>query len=122
MQARELRKTCHLNLAAVKVKQGKWKEVVSNCSKVLEADGDNIKALYRRAQAYLSTQVRGGFEGSVGEGKVRWGIYLSMQVWVGCGGGPGWVGDVPPRTGVAQHVGVCWKRDWSLVADVAHGW
>lgn len=68
MQARELRKTCHLNLAAVKVKQGKWKEVVSNCSKVLEADGDNIKALYRRAQAYLSTQVCGGCEGSVGEG------------------------------------------------------
>ena len=43
--------------SCLQVKQSQWQDVVKNCDKVLEADADNIKALYRRAQAYLNTQV-----------------------------------------------------------------
>ncbi|KAG1681124.1 hypothetical protein FOA52_015566 [Chlamydomonas sp. UWO 241] len=52
--ARELRKSCHLNLAAVRVKQARWKDCVAACDKVLESDPDNIKGLFRRAQGYIS--------------------------------------------------------------------
>lgn len=54
--SKELKKSCWLNLAAVYLKQGNKKKVLENCNKVLEVDGSNIKALYRRASAYLSAQ------------------------------------------------------------------
>ena len=54
--ARDVRKTCQLNLAAVHLKTKDFKKVVENCSKVIEIDGSNVKALYRRAQAYCETQ------------------------------------------------------------------
>eukprot|EP01025_Chloroclados_australasicus_P048566 TRINITY_DN5505_c0_g1_i1.p1 TRINITY_DN5505_c0_g1~~TRINITY_DN5505_c0_g1_i1.p1 ORF type:complete len:587 (-),score=135.63 TRINITY_DN5505_c0_g1_i1:292-2052(-) len=55
-EAREVRKSVHLNLAACLLKEQDWKEVVKNCDKVLDKDSENVKALYRRAQAYLGTK------------------------------------------------------------------
>jgi len=54
--SRDIRKSSHLNIAAAHLKKEDWKEVVKHCEKVLEIESDNIKALYRRAQAYLHTQ------------------------------------------------------------------
>jgi hypothetical protein len=50
--AKDIKKTCQLNLAAVYLKTKEYKRVVEQCSKVLEAESGNVKALYRRAQAY----------------------------------------------------------------------
>eukprot|EP01026_Neomeris_dumetosa_P027847 TRINITY_DN225_c1_g1_i1.p1 TRINITY_DN225_c1_g1~~TRINITY_DN225_c1_g1_i1.p1 ORF type:complete len:578 (+),score=125.51 TRINITY_DN225_c1_g1_i1:85-1818(+) len=54
--AKEVRKSTHLNLAASLLKLEQWKEALKNCDKVLEKESDNVKALYRRAQAYLGTK------------------------------------------------------------------
>ncbi|KAF8016238.1 hypothetical protein BT93_H1674 [Corymbia citriodora subsp. variegata] len=52
-QAKTLKITCNLNNAACKLKLKDFKEAEKLCTKVLEADGRNVKALYRRAQAYI---------------------------------------------------------------------
>lgn len=55
-QSKDLKKSCWLNLAAVQLKLKDYTDVKSNCGKVLQVDPSNIKALYRRAQAYVATQ------------------------------------------------------------------
>lgn len=45
---------CRLNLAACQIKMGHHQHVVTNCTHALEFDPTNVKALYRRAQAYAS--------------------------------------------------------------------
>ncbi|KAL6188890.1 hypothetical protein ACLB2K_040281 [Fragaria x ananassa] len=52
-QAKVLKITCNLNDAACKLKLKKYKEAEKLCTKVLELDSRNVKALYRRAQAYI---------------------------------------------------------------------
>ncbi|CAN4090805.1 unnamed protein product [Withania somnifera] len=52
-QAKLLKVSCNLNDAACKLKLKEYKEAVKLCSKVLEIDSKNVKALYRRAQAYI---------------------------------------------------------------------
>lgn len=53
--ARDIKKSCNLNLAAAHLKLGNPVEARKAADKVLERDGGNLKALYRRAQAYLAT-------------------------------------------------------------------
>ncbi|XP_057549752.1 70 kDa peptidyl-prolyl isomerase-like [Amaranthus tricolor] len=53
--AKALLVSCNLNNAACKLKLEDYVEVASLCSKVLELDPCNVKALYRRSQAYLQT-------------------------------------------------------------------
>jgi len=55
-QAAELKKACNLNLAAARLRTGDWRGVVTAADKVLERDGLNVKALFRRAQARLALQ------------------------------------------------------------------
>ena len=50
---RYLKCTCYLNLAAEQLIHGQYEFVVENCTQALELDSNNIKALYRRGQAYL---------------------------------------------------------------------
>lgn len=45
-----------LNLAACQLQLGQHGHVVSNCSKVLEVEPNNLKGLYRRAKALLATK------------------------------------------------------------------
>lgn len=52
-QSKVLKISCKLNNAACKLKLKDYKEAEKLCSKVLELDGQNVKALYRRAQAYI---------------------------------------------------------------------
>ncbi|MQL90773.1 hypothetical protein Taro_023376 [Colocasia esculenta] len=52
-QSKVLKVTCNLNNAACKLKLKDYKEAVKLCTKVLEIDSRNVKALYRRAQAYI---------------------------------------------------------------------
>nr|XP_043612277.1 peptidyl-prolyl cis-trans isomerase FKBP62-like [Erigeron canadensis] len=52
-QARVLKISCNLNNAACKLKLRDYKQAVKLCTKVLDADSKNVKALYRRAQAYI---------------------------------------------------------------------
>ncbi|KDP32575.1 hypothetical protein JCGZ_13125 [Jatropha curcas] len=52
-QTKALKITCKLNNAACKLKLKDYKEAVKLCTKVLELDIRNVKALYRRAQAYI---------------------------------------------------------------------
>ncbi|KAL7134272.1 hypothetical protein ABFS83_11G015500 [Erythranthe nasuta] len=54
-QANSLRLSCYLNEAACKLKIGEYKEVTKLCTKVLELDPYNVKALFRRSQAYMGT-------------------------------------------------------------------
>ncbi|GJT04949.1 rotamase FKBP 1 [Tanacetum coccineum] len=53
-QARALIASCSLNDAACKLKLKDYKEAVKLCTKVLEIESKNVKALYRRAQAYIN--------------------------------------------------------------------
>lgn len=53
---KDLRRTAWLNLAAVELKRERWADARKHCSKVLEADPSNVKALYRRAQALVGLQ------------------------------------------------------------------
>lgn len=48
-----LKISCNLNNAACKLKLRDYKQAVKLCTKVLDADSKNVKALYRRAQAYI---------------------------------------------------------------------
>ncbi|WOK94503.1 70 kDa peptidyl-prolyl isomerase-like [Canna indica] len=52
-QSKALKAACNLNNAACKLKLKDYKETVKLCTKVLEIEGRNVKALYRRAQAYI---------------------------------------------------------------------
>ncbi|XP_022869959.1 70 kDa peptidyl-prolyl isomerase-like [Olea europaea var. sylvestris] len=52
-QAEVLKITCNLNIAACKLKLKDYKEAERLCTEVLEIDSKNVKALYRRAQAYI---------------------------------------------------------------------
>ncbi|KAF8006789.1 hypothetical protein BT93_K0949 [Corymbia citriodora subsp. variegata] len=52
-QAKALKVACNLNDAACKLKLKDYKEAEKLCTKVLELDSRNVKALYRRAQAYI---------------------------------------------------------------------
>ncbi|KAI9120830.1 hypothetical protein K1719_007863 [Acacia pycnantha] len=54
-QANALRISCYLNNAACKLKLGEYAEASKLCTQVLEQDPLNVKALYRRCQAYLKT-------------------------------------------------------------------
>ncbi|KAJ3027745.1 UNVERIFIED_CONTAM: hypothetical protein HDU68_003190 [Siphonaria sp. JEL0065] len=47
-----LMQTCRLNYAACKLKLGEFSTVIIQCSEVLKNDKANVKALFRRAQAY----------------------------------------------------------------------
>ncbi|KAL3533451.1 hypothetical protein ACH5RR_006972 [Cinchona calisaya] len=52
-QASSLQLSCNLNNSACKLKLGKYLEASKLCTKVLELDPCNVKALFRRSQAYL---------------------------------------------------------------------
>ncbi|KAG4131361.1 hypothetical protein ERO13_D09G201600v2 [Gossypium hirsutum] len=52
-QAKLLKVNCNLNNAASKLKLKDYKQAAKLCTKVLELDSGNVKALYRRAQAYM---------------------------------------------------------------------
>lgn len=52
-QAKTLKVTCNLNNAACKLKLKDYKEAEKLCTKVLDIQSKNVKALYRRAQAYI---------------------------------------------------------------------
>lgn len=54
--AKEIRRACNLNLAAVHLKTRRSEEARKAADKVLETDSYNLKALYRRAQAYMQTE------------------------------------------------------------------
>ncbi|KAH9305118.1 hypothetical protein KI387_009522, partial [Taxus chinensis] len=54
-QAKPLKVTCNLNNAACKLKLKDYKQALTLCTKVLEIESQNVKALYRRAQAYIQT-------------------------------------------------------------------
>ena len=43
----------HLNNAACKLKLKDYKQTIKLCTKVLDSDSKNVKALYRRAQVYI---------------------------------------------------------------------
>eukprot|EP00927_Polykrikos_kofoidii_P011403 TRINITY_DN14831_c0_g1_i1.p1 TRINITY_DN14831_c0_g1~~TRINITY_DN14831_c0_g1_i1.p1 ORF type:complete len:492 (+),score=113.66 TRINITY_DN14831_c0_g1_i1:111-1586(+) len=52
-QHRKLRLTCALNIAACKLQLQKYDEVIAACDTSLELDANNVKALYRRAEARI---------------------------------------------------------------------
>ncbi|PIN09856.1 FKBP-type peptidyl-prolyl cis-trans isomerase [Handroanthus impetiginosus] len=53
-QSKALKVTCNLNNAACKLKLKDYKQAEKLCTKVLELESTNVKALYRRAQAYMN--------------------------------------------------------------------
>ncbi|KAL6967967.1 Peptidyl-prolyl cis-trans isomerase fkbp65 [Sarracenia purpurea var. burkii] len=53
-KAKGLKVTCNLNNAACKLKLKEYKQAEKLCTKVLEVETTNVKALYRRAQAYIN--------------------------------------------------------------------
>ncbi|KAL3841138.1 hypothetical protein ACJIZ3_025729 [Penstemon smallii] len=55
IQANYLQSSCYLNNAACKLKMGEYPEASRLCSKVLELDSFNVKALFRRSEAYMRT-------------------------------------------------------------------
>ncbi|MED6186587.1 hypothetical protein PIB30_068138, partial [Stylosanthes scabra] len=54
-QAKALRVSCWLNGAACCLKLNNFPEAIKLCSQVLDVEFCNVKALYRRAQAYIET-------------------------------------------------------------------
>ncbi|CAN7126854.1 unnamed protein product [Brassica rapa subsp. narinosa] len=52
-QAKALKVACNLNDAACKLKLQDYKQAEMLCTKVLELESTNVKALYKRAQAYM---------------------------------------------------------------------
>ncbi|CAA7404748.1 unnamed protein product [Spirodela intermedia] len=52
-QSKVLKVSCNLNNAACKLKLRDYKQAEKLCTKVLEIESQNVKALYRRAQAYI---------------------------------------------------------------------
>ncbi|GMN35880.1 hypothetical protein TIFTF001_005588 [Ficus carica] len=53
--AKPLRVSCWLNGAACSLKLNDYQGAIELCSKVLDVEFQNVKALYRRAQAYMGT-------------------------------------------------------------------
>ncbi|KAL1090602.1 hypothetical protein V6Z11_D07G100800 [Gossypium hirsutum] len=53
-QSKALKVACNLNDAACKLKLKDYKQAEKLCTKVLELESANVKALYRRAQAYIN--------------------------------------------------------------------
>ncbi|KAK4482977.1 hypothetical protein RD792_010151 [Penstemon davidsonii] len=53
-QSKALKVTCNLNNAACKLKLKDYKQAEKLCTKVLELESTNVKALYRRAQAHMN--------------------------------------------------------------------
>merc|ERR1719273_1247294 len=51
-QIDDLRLSAFNNMAAVYCKMGKWKDCKEKCSRVLQHDDQNIKALFRRGMAH----------------------------------------------------------------------
>lgn len=51
--AKALRVQCWLNGAACNLKLNNFKEAINLCSKVLDVEFNNVKALFRRAQAFI---------------------------------------------------------------------
>ncbi|KAE8699558.1 70 kDa peptidyl-prolyl isomerase [Hibiscus syriacus] len=51
--SKALKVACNLNDAACKLKLKDYKQAEKLCTKVLELESSNVKALYRRAQAYI---------------------------------------------------------------------
>jgi len=54
-KSKDLKIACNLNDAACKLKLKDYKEAAKLSTKVLEMDSRNVKAMYRRAHAYLET-------------------------------------------------------------------
>ncbi|KAE8685079.1 Peptidyl-prolyl cis-trans isomerase FKBP65 [Hibiscus syriacus] len=52
-QAKALKVACNLNNAACKLKLKDYQQAEKLCTKVLELESTNVKALYRRARAYI---------------------------------------------------------------------
>lgn len=52
-QVKALRVQCWLNGAACSLKLNQFKEAIQLCSKVLDFEFNNVKALFRRAQAFM---------------------------------------------------------------------
>jgi FK506-binding protein 4/5 len=52
-ESKQLKISCNLNNAACKLKLKDFKQAEKLCTKVLELDSRNVKALYRRVQAYI---------------------------------------------------------------------
>lgn len=52
---KSLRVSCWLNGAACCLKLDDFEEAIKQCSMVLDIESSNVKALYRRAQAYMKT-------------------------------------------------------------------
>ncbi|KAG8371693.1 hypothetical protein BUALT_Bualt13G0114800 [Buddleja alternifolia] len=53
-QSKALKISCNLNNAACKLKLKDYKQAEKLCTKVLELESTNVKALYRRSQAYMN--------------------------------------------------------------------
>ncbi|CAN6457448.1 unnamed protein product [Victoria cruziana] len=53
--AKTLKVSCWLNNAACSLKLNNFIDTIQLCSKVLDLESQNVKAMYRRAQAYLGT-------------------------------------------------------------------
>nr|ACU23964.1 unknown [Glycine max] len=51
--SKALKVACNLNNAACKLKLKDYKQAEKLCTKVLDLESTNVKALYRRAQAYI---------------------------------------------------------------------
>ena len=49
----KLKLHCHSNLAAAHLKKDNYEKVIEHCTSALDTDPKNVKALYRRSQAYL---------------------------------------------------------------------
>jgi len=43
---------CYLNIAACKIKLGDYQDAIKNCDDVLKVQPDNVKALFRKGQAF----------------------------------------------------------------------
>jgi len=53
----DLKIPCHLNLAICCMKLKRWQQAVDNCTRVLEIEKDNPKALFRRGTSYAELKM-----------------------------------------------------------------
>lgn len=56
INSRDLKLKCLLNLAACQLQNSTYHHVVTNCTRALEIDCDNVKALFRRGTAFVQLQ------------------------------------------------------------------